>query len=357
MDKQIIRRRLLPWYTAHRRRLPWRETSDPYAIWVSEVMLQQTRVDTAIAYYLRFMKRFPTVSLLARADLQEVLKLWEGLGYYSRARNLHRAAGIVVDRFKGSVPDNPSDFRSLPGVGDYIAAAVLSIAFNQALPVVDGNVKRVLSRLLEIDFPVNRSGSHKVFQEPAGELISPERPADYNQAIMELGALVCRPKNPDCGGCPLADGCRAYRNGRTANYPKRDPSRTVPHRRLAIAVILKKGKMLVVQRQLEGFLGGLWEFPAIPADGRSAVTKDFERKLKAETGLIVSVERRLTRIRHAYSHFKLTGDVFLCRYSAGRVRLNSARSHRWISFGTLSDLPLHKANHKFLDVLESALGE
>ncbi|BBO78260.1 hypothetical protein DSCW_56770 [Desulfosarcina widdelii] len=174
MDKQIIRRRLLSWYTAHRRRLPWRETSDPYAIWVSEVMLQQTRVDTAIAYYLRFMKRFPTVNLLAQADLQEVLKLWEGLGYYSRARNLHRAAGIVVDRFKGAVPDDPSDFRSLPGVGDYIAAAVLSISFNQALPVVDGNVKRVLSRLLEIDFPVNRSGSHKAFQEPAGELISPE---------------------------------------------------------------------------------------------------------------------------------------------------------------------------------------
>jgi len=357
MNKQTLRRRLLSWYTAHRRRLPWRETSYPYAIWVSEVMLQQTRVDTAIAYYLRFMKRFPTVSLLAQADLQEVLKLWEGLGYYSRARNLHRAAGIVVDRFKGSVPDDPSDFRSLPGVGDYIAAAVLSISFNQALPVVDGNVKRVLSRLLEIDFPVNRSGSHKIFLEPAGVLICPKQPADYNQAIMELGALVCRPKNPDCGGCPLADGCRAYQNDSTANYPKRDPSRTVPHRRMAIAVVLKKGKMLVMQRQLEGFLGGLWEFPAIPADGRSAVTEDFERKLKAETGLIVSVERRLTRIQHAYTHFKLTGDVFLCRYSAGRVRLKSARSHRWISFGTLSDLPLHKANHKFLDVLESALGE
>jgi len=355
MNKQTIRRRLLAWYTAHQRRLPWRETSDPYAIWVSEVMLQQTRVDTAIPYYLRFMKRFPTVSLLAQADLQEVLKLWEGLGYYSRARNLHRAAGIVVDRFKGSVPDDPSDFRSLPGVGDYIAAAVLSIAFNQALPVVDGNVKRVLSRLLEIDYPVNRSGSHKVFKEPAGKLISPKQPADCNQAIMELGALVCRPKNPDCGSCPLAGGCRAYRSGRTACYPKRDPSRTVPHRRLAIAVILKKGKMLVVQRQLEGFLGGLWEFPAIPADGRSAVTEDFEKKLKAETGLTVSVERRLTRIRHAYTHFKLIGDVFLCRYAAGRVRLKSARSHRWISFGTLSDLPLHKANHKFLDALESAL--
>jgi len=357
MDKQTICRRLLSWYAAHRRRLPWRETSDPYAIWVSEVMLQQTRVDTAIAYYLRFMERFPTVSRLAQADIQEVLKLWEGLGYYSRARNLHRAAGIVVARFNGSVPDDPSAFRSLPGVGDYIAAAVLSIAFNQVLPVVDGNVKRVLSRLLEIDFPVNRSGSHKVFQEPAGELICPKQPADYNQAIMELGALICRPKSPDCGSCPLADGCRAYRKGRTDSYPKRDPSKAVPHRRLAIAVIQKKGKILVVQRQLEGFLGGLWEFPAVPAGSRATATADVESKLKAEIGLTVSVERHLTRIRHAYTHFKLTGEVFLCRYTAGRVRLNSARSHRWISFGTLSTLPLHKANHKFLDVLESALKE
>jgi A/G-specific adenine glycosylase len=357
LDTEIVRRRLLGWYNVHRRRLPWRETSDPYAIWVSEVMLQQTRVDTAIAYYLRFMKRFPTVSRLARADLQEVLKLWEGLGYYSRARNLHRAAGIVVARFKGSVPDDPSDFRSLPGVGDYIAAAVLSIAFDRVLPVVDGNVKRVLSRLLEIDFPVNRGGSHKIFREPAGELICPKRPADYNQAIMELGALVCRPKSPDCGSCPLAGQCRAFRNGRTTSYPKRDPSRTVPHRHLTIAVILKKGNMLVVQRPLEGFLGGLWEFPALPADSGSAATADFEKKLRTETGLTVSVERRLTRIRHAYTHFKVTGEVLLCRYAAGRVRLNTAPRHRWVSFGTLSDIPLHKANHKFLDVLESALNK
>ncbi|WP_319523694.1 A/G-specific adenine glycosylase [Breoghania sp.] len=355
MDTQTLRRRLLSWYAAHRRRLPWRETSDPYAIWVSEVMLQQTRVDTAIAYYLRFMKRFPTVSLLARADLQEVLKLWEGLGYYSRARNLHRAAGIVVARFNGAVPDDPAAFRSLSGVGEYIAAAVLSIAFNQSLPVVDGNVKRVLARLLEIDFPVNRSGSHKIFLEPAGELICPKQPADYNQAIMELGALVCRPKNPDCGGCPLAEQCGARQNGRTACYPKRDPSKTVPHRRLAIAVILKKGKMLVVQRRLEGFLGGLWEFPAVPVDSGSTATAGVESKLKAETGLTVLVERRLTRIRHAYTHFKITGEVFLCRYAAGRVRLASARRHRWISFGTLTDLPLHKANHKFLDALKAAL--
>lgn len=355
MEPKIVRERLLDWYATHRRRLPWRETSDPYAIWVSEVMLQQTQVATATPYYLRFMDRFPTAVHLAGADIQEVLKLWEGLGYYSRARNLHRAAGMVSSRFNGQLPDDPAAFRSLPGVGDYITAAVLSIAFGRVLPVVDGNVKRVLSRLLEIDTPVNRSGAHKIYQMPAARLICPKQPADFNQAIMELGALICRPKNPDCGTCPLSDLCRANRHHTTADYPKRDASRKVPHRHLAIGVILKKGKMLVVQRQMDGFLGGLWEFPAVPADEGQTDREGFEEMIAAETGLTIAVNRRLTRIRHAYTHFTLTGDVYLCRYVAGRVRLKSARGHRWVTLRSLAHLPLHKANHKFLDALAAAL--
>ncbi len=281
--------------------------------------------------------------------------MWEGLGYYSRARNLHRAAGEVVSCFGGRIPDDPAAFRSLPGVGDYIAAAVLSIAFGQVLPVVDGNVKRVLARLLEMDTPVNHSGAHKVFQGPAGDLISPEQPADFNQAIMELGALVCRPKQPLCRSCPLADLCMAYRNGTTAQYPKREARRKVPRRHVAIAVILKKGKMLVVQRQLEGFLGGLWEFPAVPADGADNQMTRFTEMIRASTGLKIAVEQRLTRIKHAYTHFKLSGEVYLCRHVAGRVRLDGARSHRWVTFSALARLPMHKANHKFMKALEAAL--
>ncbi len=225
MQSEIVRKKLLDWYATHRRRLPWRATSDPFAIWVSEVMLQQTQVATAIPYYRRFMDRFPTPAHLAAADIQEVLKLWEGLGYYSRARNLYRAAGVVTARFNGQVPDDPEAFRSLPGVGDYICAAVLSIAFGRVLPVVDGNVKRVLSRLLEIDTPVNRSGAHKIFQVPAMELVCPKQPADFNQAVMELGALVCRPKNPDCVTCPL---CRPV-PGKPAPHDNRLPeARCIP---------------------------------------------------------------------------------------------------------------------------------
>ncbi len=355
MEAITVRRKLLAWYARHQRRLPWRETSDPYAIWVSEVMLQQTRVETAIDYYLRFMERFPTVRHLAEADIEDVLKQWEGLGYYSRARNLHRAAAIVVGRFGGRVPDEPSAFHSLPGVGDYIAAAVLSIAFGRVLAVVDGNVKRVLARLLEIDTPVNRSGSHRIFREPASQLICPDKPADFNQAVMELGALVCRPKNPHCRQCPLSGLCLAYRHGRVDRYPQRDPSRAVPHRRVAIGVILKKRTLLVVQRPMEGFLGGLWEFPAIAIDGSTITRPALARGLQAETGLTVAVERRLTRVKHAYSHFTLTGEVYLCRYVSGRVRRKSARGHRWVTFTKLTDLALHKANHKFLDALQSEL--
>lgn len=355
MKPEMLRKKLLGWYAIHRRPLPWRTTSDPFAIWVSEVMLQQTQVATVIPYYHRFIDRFPTPARLAAADIQEVLKLWEGLGYYSRARNLHRAAGVVTARFNGTVPDDPEAFRSLPGVGDYIAAAVLSIAFGRVFPVVDGNVKRVLSRLLEMDTPVNKSGSHKVFSKPAMDLICPKQPADFNQAIMELGALVCRPKTPACENCPLSDLCLANRHHTTTDYPKRNAARKIPHRHMAIAVIRKKGKMLVVQRPMDGFLGGLWEFPAIPTGDGPTDRKGFEPMMAQETGLTIAVERRLTGIRHAYTHFTLTGDVYLCRHLAGRVRLRSAPRHRWVTLRSLRRLPLHKANHKFLDALEAAL--
>jgi A/G-specific adenine glycosylase len=352
MEPKHVRQQLIDWYATHHRRLPWRETTDPYAIWVSEVMLQQTQVAAVIPYFHRFMDRFPSVRHLAQADLQDVLKQWEGLGYYSRARHLHRAAGMVVSRYNGRVPDDPVAFRSLPGVGDYIAAAVLSIAFGRVLPVIDGNVKRVLSRLLEIDTPVNQNNAHKIFLGPARDLICPQQPADFNQAMMELGALICRPQTPDCKICPLCNRCQANRHHTTAQYPKRIASRRIPHRHLAFGVILKKGKMLAVQRPEAGFLGGLWEFPAMAADRQPMKKKDIEQGMAAETGLTVSVDRRLTRIRHAYTHFTLTADVYLCQYLAGRVRLHNTHGHRWVTLQSLMRLPLHKAIHKFLNLLK-----
>ena len=354
MKTNKIRKKLIDWYGAHRRRLPWRETTDPYAIWLSEAMLQQTQVATVIPYYHRFMERFPSIEHLAEADLQEVLKLWEGLGYYTRARNLHRTAGIVTSCHGGKLPDDPAALRALPGIGDYTAAAILSIAFGQAVPVVDGNVKRVLARLLEIDTPVNQNGSHGRFLEPAQTLICPRQPADFNQAIMELGALVCRPKNPACDRCPLADLCQANQHGSTTHFPTRIAPKKKPHRRLIYGVIFKKGKMLFGQRPEEGLLGGLWEFPSVAVDHDSVAIGEIEWALSAETGITVGVDRRLTRIRHAYTHFNLSADVYLCRYVAGRVRWQSAQSHRWVTLRQLRRLPSHKAIHKFLDLLGDA---
>ncbi len=355
MNPRHVRHHLIDWYKAHGRRLPWRETTDPYAIWVSEVMLQQTQVATVIPYYHRFLNQFPSVRHLAQADLQDILKGWEGLGYYSRARHLHRAAGIVVSRFEGRIPDDPAAFQSLPGVGDYIAAAVMSIAFGRVMPVVDGNVKRVLARLLEIDTPVNQNGAHKRFLAPATDLICPRQPADFNQAIMELGALICRPKNPGCSNCPLADPCQARQHQTTTEFPRRITPKKIPHRRLIYGVILKNGKMLVVQRPESGFLGGLWEFPAFPANRRQMTDKEVEQGLALETGLTVTVSRRLTGIRHAYTHFRLSADVYLCRYSTGRVRVSESWGHRWVNLRSLMRLPIHKAIHKFLNLMEDVV--
>jgi A/G-specific adenine glycosylase len=355
MDLTRFRKNLLDWYADHHRRLPWRETSDPYAVWVSEIMLQQTRVDTAIPYYQRFMNRFPTPVHLAAADIQEVLKMWEGLGYYSRARNLYRAAAIIVSQFDGRVPDDPERFLALPGVGDYTCAAVLSIAFGRALAVVDGNVKRVLARLMEIETPVNRPNAHTVFKKPAARLLCPDNPSAFNQAMMELGALICMPRTPQCNNCPISDFCLAYQNRTTAVYPKRNPSKKSPHRHVFIVVIRKNDKLLVVQRPMDGFLGGLWEFPSTPGSFKSPQSDQIAEKIREKTGLTIEIKGKLTQIKHAYTHFRLTADVYMSRYVKGRVHMHTSQTHRGVTFGSLKRLPLHKATHKFLEPLAAFL--
>ncbi|HET6349874.1 MAG TPA: A/G-specific adenine glycosylase, partial [Candidatus Krumholzibacteria bacterium] len=222
----------MAWYRRSHRDLPWRHTRDPYCIWVSEVMLQQTQVATVIPYYGRFLRRFPTLRALARAPLDDVLKHWEGLGYYARARNLHRAAGVVLETHGGKIPDDPAAFGALPGVGTYMTAAVQSIAFNAPLAVVDGNVKRVVARWFAIGQSVDQTAGMRIVQERAQSLIDPADPGTFNQAVMELGALVCRPLHPDCTACPVAPECAAHRAGTEADYPLRDARRAVARQRI-----------------------------------------------------------------------------------------------------------------------------
>jgi A/G-specific adenine glycosylase len=346
-----IRRRLLAWYGRNRRSLPWRKTRDPYRIWVSEVMLQQTQVATAIPYYRRFIDRFPTLRALAQADLDAVLKLWEGLGYYARARNLHRACALVLTHHGGRVPGDWEPFRALPGVGDYIAAAVLSIAFERPFAVVDGNVKRVLARLFALPAPVNRPASHKSFQAAADRLLDRRRPGDFNQALMELGALVCTPAAPQCPLCPLSRYCTAFKAGAIARYPRRRPSRPVPEVEIAVGVVFKQASVLITRRPEKGLLGGLWEFPGGKLREGESPAAACAREIKEEVGLAVRVAAPLAVVRHAYSHFRVRLHVFRCRYTGGRVRRNGPVEHRWVRLAALDRFAFPGANRKFMPLL------
>jgi A/G-specific adenine glycosylase len=315
-------------------------------------MLQQTQVNTVLPYYRKFLELFPGLERLAAADLQTVLKAWEGMGYYARARNLHQAAKTLVKEHGGNIPADPAGFRRLPGVGDYIASAVLSIAFNQGHAVVDGNVKRVLSRLLTIGAPVNKSVSYKVYKNAAQELLDPQMPGIFNQALMELGAVICKPKLPECGRCPIQSNCLAFRQQNVDAYPKRVKTKPTPEYHLAVGIVHKRDRVLITRRKAEGLLGGLWEFPGGKIQKNETAEAACIREIKEEVNLSVQITAFLTRVKHAYTHFRIVMDVFRCKYISGTVKLNGAVDFRWIRPKDIDRFPFPKANHKFIPLLE-----
>jgi A/G-specific adenine glycosylase len=337
--------RLLAWFEAHRRPMPWREDPSPYRVWVSEIMLQQTQVATVIPYFERFMARFPTVQDLASADTQEVLKLWEGLGYYSRARNLLKAARIVIDG-GGALPSTAAAWMALPGVGDYTSAAVASIAHGEAMPSVDGNVLRVFSRFWGIEEDIARPATRNAIRDRLTPQIRKADPSAFNQAMMELGALVCRPRSPGCDACPLAPRCVARRKGLTETIPVKGRAARVPSYTEAVAVIRRRGKMLVCRRHEAGLLGGLWEFPGGRREGREPLATTLARGVLAQTGLALENVRKRGRVTHVYSHFKLTLHVYECTEPRGRARAFAHAEVRWVSPGELEALPLSTAQRK-----------
>ncbi len=353
----LFRKNLLVWFEAHRRQLPWRETEDPYRIWVSEVMLQQTQVKKVLEYYQKFVSSFPDVEGLARAELQDLLKAWEGLGYYARARNLHKAAQVVVQELGSEIPADYAVFRKLPGVGDYIAAAVQSIAFNRPYAVVDGNVKRVLARLFLIETPINQSASTKIFQEKADLLLDHTAPGIFNQAMMELGATVCRPQSPTCIVCPVNTVCRAFQTARQEEFPIRQKSKPLPEYHIVAGVIRKGDQILITQRKPEGLLGGLWEFPSGKIQVKETAEQACVRAIREETNLLVEPIEYLTRVKHAYTHFKITMDVFHCHYRSGEVLLNDAVDYRWITVDQIDQFPFPRSNHKFIPLLTQGVEE
>ena len=347
------------WFEGARRPMPWREPGadgrrDPYRVWVSEVMLQQTRVETATPYFRRFTERFPTVVALAEAPLDDVLKLWEGLGYYSRARNLHRAAGEVVARHGGRVPSDPDAFRALPGVGPYTAAAVLSLAFDAPLAVLDGNVIRVLTRVFAIDADAKSGRTRTALQSLADALLDPDRPGRWNESVMELGATICTPRSPACARCPLRAVCRARAEGDPEAYPVTSKRAPVPHHTLAVGLILDDdGRVFVQRRPEDAMLGGLWEFPGGKVEAGEAVEAACAREIHEELGVRVEVGAPVARVEHAYSHFRITLHAFRCRLVEGAPQPTSGEPWAWAPVASLDDYAFPRANRRVIEALQA----
>jgi A/G-specific adenine glycosylase len=342
---------LLRWYRKAARDLPWRRTKDPYAIWVSETMLQQTQVETVKPYYERFLKRFPTVEALAAADIDTVLKLWEGLGYYSRARNFHKAARQIVDRFAGKLPQTRDELLSLPGIGPYTAGAVASIAFGRREPLVDGNVARVLCRLCLIRKDPKPPATRRLLWDIAAELLPRRDVGSFNQALMELGSQICVPRKPRCDMCPLRQVCQAQISNLQDEIPVRGRTRKIPSYVVAVAVIFKRGRILIDKRKPEGLLGGLWEFPGGKKQPGETLEQAAVREVREELGIEIRVDELLTTVDHAYSHFRIRLHAFKCTFVRGTPCCRTCDDLKWVRPGELDRYAFPAANRKIISLL------
>jgi A/G-specific adenine glycosylase len=317
---------LLAWYGKNARRLPWRGHPDPYAVWVSEVMLQQTRVETVIPYFERWMARFPTIPSLAAASQQDVLAAWEGLGYYSRARNLHRAAQVLAAEQGGKLPEDLDSLRLLPGIGRYTAAAIASIAFGKDAPTLDGNIRRVLARIFNLELPARSPEGERRLWDLAAEHLPAGQAGEYNQALMDLGATICTPRQPDCPHCPVNDLCAAYALGIQEQRPVLEPKPSLPHYTVAAAVIQRDGQVLIAQRPAQGLLGGMWEFPGRQAAARRRPGKLLatgDRRRAGRQGSRAGTDRRLPACLYS-----LPGDPARLPLHAGGRRTPQSGTRR-----------------------------
>jgi A/G-specific adenine glycosylase len=330
--------------------MPWRETKDPYRIWLSEVMLQQTQVDTVIPYYNRFVDRFPDLETLSKADPDEVLKYWEGLGYYRRCHHFIEAVRDVAENYSGVVPDDPQSFGRLKGVGGYTTAAVMSIAYGKSLPVMDGNVIRVITRFYRISGDAGKTATQKKILEYMTSLIPGDSPGDFNQAVMELGATVCTPRNPKCLECPLNEKCEAFLNGDVLEYPYIEKKTKVPEYRVGLGIIRVNGdgngRFLIQKRPSEGHLAGLWELPGGRAEPWETPEDALKRKCREEIGLDVSIGEKLAEVRHVYSHFKISISVYACDRGNHIEKAVKGQPFSWITKKDLADYAFPSANHK-----------
>jgi A/G-specific adenine glycosylase len=350
-----IAARLLDWYHHHGRVLPWRMKTGPYGTWISEIMLQQTRVETVIPYFQRWMDRFPDIHALADASEEDVLRLWEGLGYYSRARNLHAAAKIIMEKYQGLMPANRRELEELPGIGRYTAAAIASIAFGADEVALDANVRRVLARLFNIELLMRSSEATKIFWEKAEEVLPHGQAGDFNQAMMDLGALICIPRNPICNQCPLSDLCQAYQLGVQQSRPVTDARPEIPHYNVTAAVIQRNGKFLIARRPSEGLLGGMWEFPGGKQEPGEDLSACLQREICEEMGVEITIQKPFGVYQHAYTHFRVTLHAFLCKLDEGEPQPLEASQIAWVVPVELESYPMGKLDRQIANKIKGEM--
>jgi A/G-specific adenine glycosylase len=348
-DLTLAGRLLLAWYQRHQRDLPWRRTQNPYAIWVAEVMLQQTQVETVIAYYERFLAQFPTLDTLAAAPLDHVLKAWEGLGYYARARNLHRAARRVVDELSGHLPPTPEGLLLLPGIGRYTAAAIASIAFGYDAIALDGNLQRILCRIFSVDDDPSRPNTQRHLEKLGLAMLPTGQAGDFNQALMDLGSVICTPSQPRCLLCPLIGVCRAQCEGIQNELPIRATRTQRPHRDVTAGVIWDGyGHLLITQRLLDGLLGGLWEFPGGKRRPGEALPACLHREIREELSIEIQVGELLCTVEHAFTHFFMTLYAYDCQWIGGKPQCLGCRDLRWVTLDELDAFAFPVADQRII---------
>ena len=339
---------ILTWFDIAKRDLPFRNNKNPYNIWVSEIMLQQTKVETVIPYYNNWIKNYPDIVSVSKASESDLLKTWEGLGYYARCRNFHKAAKIVCKDYDSNIPSSWDEFRSLPGVGDYTAGAVLSIAFNKPFIALDGNVKRVMARVIGRRKLSNNN--LKFIISRLNKWLDYNRPGDFNEAIMELGACVCLPKSPKCYDCPINKFCVAYKSGNPLKYPIKVKKKRMPHYTFVGGLIRDKNKILIQQRD-ENMLNGLWEIPNKKVKSVKVIVKVLKNYIMDHYGLNIMVEKQLGIVNHSYSHYKIDIILMDC-IKAGEV-IKQNKRYKWIKKSEIVKYPFHKVNHKIFSLLKN----
>jgi A/G-specific adenine glycosylase len=357
MTEHPLTTALLKWFERNRRDLPWRETYAPYEVWISEIMLQQTQMERGVKHFRKWRERLPDVHTLAAASEEEVLTLWEGLGYYSRARNLHRAAALVVERHGGRIPETEEELLALPGIGGYTAAAILSIGFGRDVVLVDANVERLFSRQFDIDQPVRTAAVQKELRRRAAELLPQGRAREYNQALMELGGLVCRPRTPLCGECPLRESCEALRLGIVDERPVLSRPKEIVELDVVCGVLVHQGRVFIQKRLAEGVWPGLWEFPGGRIEAGESPEQAIVRELLEETELKVGGLEKIRVIRHGYTRYRVTLHCFFCTLNRGQEEpvLHAAQEYHWASPSDLGRFAFPAGHRKLIDSLKRDL--